>query len=92
MKRKDLHRRLIKIGLSGRQAEAAVDAFFGSLVDALRDGRKVSIVGLGTWEWRIRRPRLARNPKTGQKVPLGSRKVLLFRPSFGFKKNLKNKG
>lgn len=92
VKRKDLQRRLTRIGLTGRQAEVALDAFFGSIVAALREGRKISIVGLGTWEWRVRRPRLARNPKTGQRVPLGARKVLLFRPSLGFKKNLRNKG
>lgn len=83
--------RLARIGLSGSRAEAALDAFFGSILGALRDGRKVSIVGLGTWEWRTRGPRLARNPKTGRAVALGSRKVLFFRPSPRFKQYLRKR-
>ena len=92
LKRKDLLRRLTRIGLTGDRAELALEAFFTSMVDALREGRKISIVGLGTWEWRTRLPRVARNPKTGQRVALGARKVLLFRPGVKLKKRLKNRG
>ena len=92
LKRKDLRHRLLGIGLTGRQADEALDAFFGSIVGALRQGGKVSIVGLGTWEWRVRPSRMARNPRTGQRVPLAARKTLLFRPSPGFKQNLRSKG
>jgi len=87
--RKDLFQSLVRIGLTRKQADLAIDSFFQALVDALRAGKKVSIVGLGTWEWRERRPRLARNPKTGKRVPLAARKSLLFRPSLKFKKKLR---
>ncbi len=67
-----------------------MESFFNSIVTALLEEKKVSIVGLGTWEWRQRRARLARNPKTGKRVPLPARKVLFFKPGPLFKKRLKD--
>ncbi len=90
MTRKDLLKSLTRLGLTDRQAGLAVDAFFKSIVTALLEEKKVSIVGLGTWEWRKRRARLARNPKTGKRVPLPARKVLFFKPGPLFKKRLKD--
>lgn len=89
MTRKDLLKSLTRLGLTDRQAGLAVDTFFNSIVTALLEEKKVSIVGLGTWEWRPRRARLARNPKTGKRVPLPARKVLFFKPGPLFKKRLK---
>jgi integration host factor subunit beta len=88
--RKDLLKSLTRLGLKERQAGLAVDAFFNTIVTALLEEKKVSIVGLGTWEWRKRRARLARNPKTGKRVPLPARKVLFFKPAPLFKKRLKD--
>jgi nucleoid DNA-binding protein len=88
MTRKDLLRSLTGIGLTRAQAEDSLGAFFRVILSALRAGGKVSIVGLGSWEWRKRRARWARNPKTGERLPLPPRKVLLFKPSPLFKKKL----
>ncbi len=89
MTRKDLLKSLARLGLTQQQADLALDSFFNSITDALRQGKKVSIVGLGTWEWRKRPARLARNPKTGKRIPLAARKVLFFKPSPLLKKKLK---
>jgi nucleoid DNA-binding protein len=80
---------LTQLGLTKNQASAAVDSFFETIVTGLRQEKKVSIVGFGTWEWRKRSSRMARNPKTGKKVALGSRKVLVFKPSQMMKNKLK---
>ena len=80
---------LNRLGLTKDQAGIAVDTFFESILKALKDEKKVSITGFGSWEWKDRRSRQARNPKTGQVVELGERKALVFKPSPMLKKKLK---
>jgi nucleoid DNA-binding protein len=89
--RRDLVKSLTRLGLTRTQATAAVDAFFAKILSALKEGRKISIVGFGTWEWRERVPRKARNPKTGKVVVLGPRKVVFFKPSRLLKEKLNTK-
>jgi len=87
--RKNLLETLMRLGLTRVRAGQAVNAFFDSVTQALRDEKKVSIVGFGTWEWKKRRARLARNPKTGKDVQLGTRKTLVFHPSGSFRRKIK---
>ena len=89
MTRQDLVKKLIQIGLTKKQAFTSVSAFFTSITSALQEGKKVSIVGFGSWEWRQRSPRLTVNPKTGKSFILGHRKALIFRPSRIIRKRLR---
>lgn len=52
-----------KSGLTKKNAEAAVNAFMKSVEEALVTGDKVQILGFGTFETRVRKARLGRNPK-----------------------------
>jgi nucleoid DNA-binding protein len=88
LKKQDLIKSLMRLGLTKNQAAKTVDVFFETLTAGLREERKVSIVGFGTWEWKKRPARVARNPKSGKKVVLGARKVLVFKPSPKFKKKM----
>ncbi|HET9869527.1 MAG TPA: HU family DNA-binding protein [bacterium] len=81
MTRREILKGLLALGLTESQGKKALDAFFGTLTRALERGESVSINGFGAWEWKVTRPRKARNPRTGQAVQLGSRKVLAFKPS-----------
>lgn len=90
MTRKDLVKSLLRIGLTKKRAQQTVDSFFRSIAAALQEGKKVSIVGLGSWEWRKRRARIARNPKSGKRVALASREVLFFKPAPLLRKKLKD--
>lgn len=89
MTRKDLIQRLIRLGLTKQQSLLAVDAFFNTLTDGLREGKNVSILGFGTWEWRERRGRISRHPKSGKKIPVNRRRILFFKPAQILKKKLK---
>ncbi len=89
MTRREIVKTLSRLGLTKNQANAAVDIFFGSIVGALKGEKQVLLSGFGSWEWRERRSRLARNPKTGKVVELGKRKALVFKPSPTLKKKLK---
>jgi DNA-binding protein HU-beta len=74
-----------KAGITKRDAERAVNALVESIEDALKSGDKVSLVGFGTFEVRNRRPRVGRNPQTGQEIRIPAGRV----PSFKAGKALK---
>ena len=68
-----------KIHLTKRQAEAIVDIFLASITQALKDGDKVEVRGFGSFRARSRRARQGRNPRTGDTVPVPSKKLPFFR-------------
>lgn len=68
-----------KANLSKKDAEAAVAAVTDSIVDALKAGDKVQLVGFGTFEVRERSARQGRNPQTGAVVTIAASKVPAFK-------------
>lgn len=65
--------------LSHKEVELIVDTIFGSMTKALAGGDRIEIRGFGCFEIRVRPGRLARNPKTGDRVPIKERKVPFFK-------------
>ena len=47
----------------------------------LAGGERIEIRGFGSFSLHFRPPRIGRNPKTGEEVPIHPRRVLTFRPS-----------
>ena len=70
-----------KSGLSIRRSKKAVDAILNEMRSAIGKGEGLVIRGLGEWKTRDKRPRLGRNPKTGEDVIISARKVVLFKAS-----------
>jgi len=68
-------------GLSKLNASKALDAAVAALKDALKAGRKVTIVGFGTFEVRKRKRRTGVNPRTGEKIQIAAKKVPAFKAS-----------
>lgn len=68
-----------KSGLTKKDSEKAVSCVFESIEDALAKGDKVSLVGFGTFERRVRKAREGRNPQTGAKVKIAAAKVPVFK-------------
>src|SRR3990167_3073465 len=65
-----------------RKASALiVDTIFESIVPGLRRSDKIEIRGFGSFRTRQRQPRVGRNPKTGARVEVPSKKVPYFKPS-----------
>ena len=52
----------------------------GGIVDALQRGEKVELRGFGSFRFRRRLPRKGRNPKTGDRVDVPSKRVPYFKP------------
>ena len=66
-------------------AAEAVDAVFSAVVRAVTKGDSVTVTGFGVFEKRKRAARVARNPRTGEKVRVRATSVPSFRPSANFK-------
>lgn len=70
-----------EIGLSRTESAALVEAVIDLVIDALIRGEVVKLAGFGTFSLRDKKERIGRNPKTGEEVPITSRRVLTFKPS-----------
>src|SRR4026208_2042459 len=66
--------------LTKKQAETIVNIVFDSIVDSLRAGQKIELRGFGSFRPRSRQSRPGRNPKTGEKVEVPSKKIPYFKP------------
>ncbi|RDU36341.1 HU family DNA-binding protein [Neobacillus piezotolerans] len=66
--------------LSRKDATKAVDAVFDSILEALKNGDKVSLIGFGNFEVRERSARKGRNPQTGDEIEIAASKVPAFKP------------
>ena len=63
------------------EARKAIDAMIRVTVQALREGERLTLTGLGTFNVQQRPERVGRNPRTGAAVKIPPRKVIKFRPS-----------
>lgn len=72
-------------GLTRKQTEFIVNIIFDSIKDALVKGGKIELRGFGNFRLKHRKPRRARNPKTGEKVEVSAKKVLFFKAGKGLK-------
>lgn len=73
-------------GLSKKETEIVVEGFMTCIIDSLKRNETVEIRGFGTFKNNIKHPRIARNPKTGEKISLGKRFIPMFKVSKEFKK------
>lgn len=63
------------------EARKAIDAMIHVTVQSLREGERLTLTGLGTFNVQQRPERVGRNPRTGAAVKIPPRKVIKFRPS-----------
>lgn len=66
--------------LTKKNAELIVSTVFDSIVESLRDGEKIELRGFGSFRIRQRGSRVGRNPKTGAKVHVPSKRIPYFKP------------
>ena len=72
--------------LTRRDADVAVNSIFNLIIEQLRQGDKVQIVGFGSFEVKARPARTARNPRTGETMEIAASK----NPTFKAGKALKD--
>ncbi len=92
MTRDDLIKRVAEknAGISLSESRDLVLELFESMKSVILEGESLEIRRFGVFEIHHRKPRIARNPRTGEKVSVGERKSLIFRPGKILKLRMKN--
>jgi len=80
--RSDIAKRLQReINVPKYEADGLIDSVINIMTTTLANGESVKLYGFGNFIVRDQKPRLGRNPKTGEEVKIAARRVLAFRPS-----------
>lgn len=66
--------------LAVRDVENAVRLILDDITETLAQGGRIEIRGFGSFSLHFREPRMGRNPKTGDPVPLDGKHVPHFKP------------
>jgi len=75
-------------GLTQSETKIAVEELLSVIVEELKSGNTIELRGFGTFFSKIRKARPARNPKTGEIIPLERRFVPLFKYAGELKKKI----
>ena len=81
-----------QIGLNKRESKDMIDSFFDLISDSLVEGEDVKISGFGNFQIRTKAPRPGRNPRTGELIPIESRRVVTFHASHKLKDQIQGIG
>lgn len=77
--------------LSRRDADVAVNTIFDIIVDQLRQGEKVQIVGFGCFTVRNRPARKGRNPATNESIDIEATRSVAFKAGKSLKDAMEQK-
>jgi DNA-binding protein HU-beta len=67
-------------------AADCLDAFMETLMESLKKGEFVRLIGFGTFKVRAKAARVGRNPQTGKPITIPAKIVPVFRPGTRMKK------
>ena len=85
MNKGDLIDQVAKVVNTKKDAQAAVDAVFSSIAQALKNQDAVTIIGFGTFKINKRSARKGRNPQTGTEIEIKAANVPKFVPGKALK-------
>jgi DNA-binding protein HU-beta len=68
-----------RTGMTKKDVEKVVNAFFSTIENTLKSGDKVQLIGFGTFEVRDRQARKGRNPQTGEEISIPAARVPAFK-------------
>ena len=74
------------------QAAAALDQVISSISATLRGGKKVTLVGFGTFSVVSRGARTGRNPRDNKPIKIAAKKVAKFKPGKKLADDVNGKG
>ncbi len=67
--------------LSSKDVELSIKLIINHMVETLSKGHRIEIRGFGSFNISVRKPRVGRNPKTGESVSLDEKRITHFKPS-----------
>ncbi len=74
-----------KTGFTKTETAVIIESFLTVIKDVMKEGHTIEIRRFGSFKLKERKPRIARNPKTGRPVQVEKRVVPVFKPSKIFK-------
>ena len=74
-----------KAGVSQKEAGEVIAAWIDTVEKTVSKGKKVTLVGFGTFEARKRAARTGRNPQTGKEIKIPAKTVPAFSAGKKFK-------
>jgi DNA-binding protein HU-beta len=66
-------------GLTKVDAKKAIDCYHDTVAGALKEGKRVEILGFGSFSVATREARTGRNPKTGEALTIKAKTVAKFK-------------
>ncbi len=78
--------------LTRADAAAATEVIIDSIGETLSAGDRVEIRGFGSFSTHVRAPRIGRNPKTGEKVPVPAKRVIQFKAGLELRERVERAG
>jgi nucleoid DNA-binding protein len=81
MTKKDMAKAIAEeMGLTQIQVKAIIQRVFTGITETLLHEGRLELRNFGVFEVKRRRPRRARNPRTGQAVAVPAKRVVTFKP------------
>lgn len=80
-----------KAGLKKKEAAAAVEALQAAVVETVKKGEEVRLLGFGTFSLKKRAARTGKNPRTGEKIKIAASKYPTFKAGAAFKEEVNKK-
>lgn len=74
-----------EVGLTKFETEAVIDGFIKTVINVISEGKHIEIRGFGTFKPKLKKARVGRNPKTGERVEIPEH----YEPSFKVSKKFK---
>ncbi len=74
--------------LRKEDAETVINVIFGTITDALVEGRFVELRGFGTFFTKIYAKKIGTHPISGKKLHMPERKILRFKPGRALRRRI----
>lgn len=77
-----------ELGFSHAESFKLIEQIIQNIISAMQSGEEVKIAKFATFTPHAKKPRVGRNPKTGETHPISSRTVVSFKASNSLKGSL----
>lgn len=74
-----------KAGLTKKDVEKTINALLDTVKEEVAADGKVQLIGFGTFEARVRKARVGKNPRSGEEIIIDEAKVPAFKAGKAFK-------
>ena len=81
----------MQLGFSKQVSENLISDFLSTIIQNIKNEKKLKLSKFGTFSIRQKKSRIGRNPKTKETKIIQSRNVVLFKPSNEFRQFINNK-